>query len=133
MTFVLINAIIIIIIISSNYTDIPHNIIFNNISRIYIYIQVNEKDHENGERDAACNWSIACSSITFTITLVVNLMHLNALSSTFIVGTKIEGGLCVLLVIFKVALVALVTDSSHGLAVDDVGSVYNGNLYYFSW
>lgn len=128
LTFVLINAIIIIIIISSNYTDIPH--IFN-ISRIYI--QVNEKDHENGERDAACNWSIACSSITFTITLVVNLMHLNALSSTFIVGTKIEGGLCVLLVIFKVALVALVTDSSHGLAVDNVGSVYNGNLYYFSW
>ena len=128
MTFVLINAIIIIIIIYSNYTDIPH--IFN-ISRIYI--QVNEKDHENGERDAACNWSIACSSITFTITLVVNLMHLNALSSTFIVGTKIEGGLCVLLVIFKVALVALVTDSSHGLAVDNVGSVYNGNLYYFSW
>ncbi len=60
-------------------------------------------------------------------------MHLNSVTSIFIVGTKIEGGLCALLVIFWVALVAVVTDSRNNLAVDEIGAVYNGNLYYFSW
>jgi hypothetical protein len=60
-------------------------------------------------------------------------MHLNSITSILIVGTKIEGGLCVLLLIFWVALVAVVTDSRQGLAVDNVGAVDNGNLYYFSW
>jgi len=60
-------------------------------------------------------------------------MHSNSVTSLFIVGTKVEGALCVLLVIFWVALVAVVTDSRQGLAVDNVGAVDNGNLYYFSW
>ena len=60
-------------------------------------------------------------------------MHLNSVMSIFIVGTKLEGGLCLLLVVFWVALVAVVTDSRQGLAVDEVGAVDNGNLYYFSW
>ena len=60
-------------------------------------------------------------------------MHLNSVSSLLIVGTKIEGGLCALLVIFWIALVAVVTDSRTNLAVDEIGAVYNGNLYYFSW
>jgi hypothetical protein len=84
-------------------------------------------------RTSGGSWSIACSAITFTITAIVNLMHLNSVSSIFIVGTKVEGGLCALLVIFWVALVAVVTDSRQGLAVDEVGAVDNGNLYYFSW
>ena len=29
--------------------------------------------------------------------------------------------------------VAVVTDSRHGIAVDEYGAVENGNLYYFSW
>jgi hypothetical protein len=60
-------------------------------------------------------------------------MHLHAVSSLLIVGTKIEGCLCLILSIFWVATVAVVTDSRHGLAVDEYGAVENGNLYYFSW
>lgn len=60
-------------------------------------------------------------------------MHLNSVMSIFIVGTKVEGALCILLVIFWIALVPVVTDSRTGLAVDNVGAVDNGNLYYFSW
>jgi hypothetical protein len=60
-------------------------------------------------------------------------MHLNSVSSLLIVGTKIEGALCLILVVFWVALVAVVTDSRQGLAVDELGAVDNGNLYYFSW
>jgi len=93
---------------------------------------VKDNDAKNG-RTSAGSWSIACSAITFTITLIVNLMHTNSITSLFIVGTKVEGGLCLLLVIFWIALVAVVTDSRQGLAVDEVGAVDNGNLYYFSW
>lgn len=96
-------------------------------------VEVVQDNNVENERTAAESWSLTCAAITFTITTIVNLMHLNSVSSLLIVGTKIEGGLCILLVIFWVALVAVVTDSRTNLAVDEIGAVYNGNLYYFSW
>ena len=60
-------------------------------------------------------------------------MHFNAVTSLFIVGTKIEGLLCLVLAAFWSGLVAVVADSRHGLAVNEKGAVSNGNLYYFSW
>lgn len=96
-------------------------------------VQVVQDNNIDNDRTSAESWSLACSAITFTITTIVAAMHLHSVSSIFIVGTKIEGGLCILLVIFWVFLVAVVTDSRTNLAVDEVGAVYNGNLYYFSW
>ena len=58
---------------------------------------------------------------------------MHPITSLLIVGTKIEGILCCILSIFWVATVSVVTDSRHGLAVDESGAVSNGNLYYFSW
>jgi hypothetical protein len=58
---------------------------------------------------------------------------MHPITSILIVGTKIEGILCCILSIFWVATVSVVTDSRHGLAVDESGAVSNGNLYYFSW
>jgi len=78
-------------------------------------------------------WSIACSAITFSISAIVVLMHLNSTTSLFIVGTKVEGFLCLLLATFWIATVSIITDSRYGLAVDSDGAVKNGNLYYFSW
>lgn len=60
-------------------------------------------------------------------------MHFNAVTSLFIVGTKLEGCLCVLLAAFWAGTVAVVADARHGLAVNEKGAVSNGNLYYFSW
>lgn len=96
-------------------------------------VEVVKENDKITARSSAANWAITCAAITFTVTTIVNLMHLHPVSSIFIVGTKIEGGLCVLLTIFWVALVAVVTDARQGLAVDEVGAVDNGNLYYFSW
>ncbi len=107
-------------------------LVFSIITLFSVIQVVNENDKVNG-RTSAGNWSIFCSAITFTITIIINIMHLNSVMSIFIVGTKLEGGLCLLLVVFWVALVAVVTDSRQGLAVDEVGAVDNGNLYYFSW
>ena len=58
---------------------------------------------------------------------------MHPVTSILIVGTKIEGIICCILSIFWVATVSVVTDSRHGLAVDENGAVSNGNLYYFSW
>jgi len=44
----------------------------------------------------------------------------------------VEGALCLLLAIFWVATVSVVTDSRHGIAVDEYGAVSNGNLCKFS-
>jgi len=60
-------------------------------------------------------------------------MHLNPITSLLIVNTKIEGFLCIVLIGFWAATVAIVSDSNYDLAVDDGGAVSNGNLYYFSW
>lgn len=60
-------------------------------------------------------------------------MHMNPISSILVVGTKIEGAVIVILVALWISTVAVVTDSRHGIAVDEYGAVENGNLYYFSW
>mmetsp|Transcript_26670 Transcript_26670/g.37586 ORF Transcript_26670/g.37586 Transcript_26670/m.37586 type:complete len:326 (+) Transcript_26670:202-1179(+) len=78
-------------------------------------------------------WAIACSAITFALTFVVVLMHVSSIASVFIVGTKLEGAVCIILAAFWAATVAIVSDSSNDLAVDSAGQVKNGNLYYFSW
>lgn len=96
-------------------------------------IQSVDKDNENDRAVANQKWAVACSSITFVVSLVVVLMHLHPVASTLIVATKAEGVLCVILIAFWSATVAIVSDSENGLAVDGNGAVTFGNLYYFSW
>mmetsp|Transcript_37212 Transcript_37212/g.81494 ORF Transcript_37212/g.81494 Transcript_37212/m.81494 type:complete len:316 (+) Transcript_37212:73-1020(+) len=93
----------------------------------------NNNDQTDAKTKQNEKWSIACSSITFALCAIVILMHFNAVTSLFIVGTKLEGCLCVLLAAFWAGTVAVVADARHGLAVNEMGAVSNGNLYYFSW
>ena len=60
-------------------------------------------------------------------------MHLFATYSIYIVGTKLEGFVALFLIACWSAVVAVVSDTAYGLAVDGAGRVVNGNLYYFSW
>jgi len=78
-------------------------------------------------------WSIFCSAATFTLSIIVVLMHLHPIGATLIIGTKVEGLLILVLTAFWTATVSIVSDARHGLAVDESGVVTNGNLYYFSW
>lgn len=78
-------------------------------------------------------WAIIFSALTFILTFIVVAMHLSAITSVLIIGTKLEGILCVLLFAFWVSVVSIVSDSRNALAVDENGRVSNGNLYYFSW
>jgi len=78
-------------------------------------------------------WAVACSGITFSLTLIVVAMHWSTFFAPHIVGTQVEGFLCVILFAFWVSVVTIVSDSRNGLAVDQEGTVSNANLYYFSW
>jgi hypothetical protein len=60
---------------------------------------------------------------------------MSAIFSPYILGTKLEGIITVILAAFWAATVAVVANASTGLAVDasQANTIVNGNLYYFSW
>jgi hypothetical protein len=107
-------------------------LVFSTITLGSIVEVVKDPDY-NTQSKSAEKWSVFCSALTFTLTLIVVIAHLNATASVLFVGQKAEGILSLVLAGFWVATVAVVTDSRHGLAVDEYGAVQNGNLYYFSW
>jgi len=63
------------------------------------------------------------------------MMHMSPRFSTFIVNTRAEGALSLILAAFWVATVSVVSNASNGLAVNSAldNTIVNGNLYYFSW
>jgi hypothetical protein len=73
--------------------------------------------------------------VTFAVTVLIVAAHLNAIASTLIVSTKMEGVVIIILTAFWAATVSIVTNASNGLGVseDATNQVLNGNLYYFSW
>jgi hypothetical protein len=80
-------------------------------------------------------WAVFCSAFSFTITGVVSLMHMSPMFSGYIIGTKLEGIITILLAAFWAATVSVVANAATGLAVDSAkdNTIVNGNLYYFSW
>ena len=86
------------------------------------------------ESDSNAKWAVTCSVITFVATGVVVILHLIPALASFIVDTKFEGFLTLMLAVFWGATVAVVSNASTGLAVDSEldNTIVNGNLYYFS-
>ncbi|KAL7513921.1 hypothetical protein ACHAXN_012542 [Cyclotella atomus] len=78
-------------------------------------------------------YAVACSATLFILSTCVVILHTRPLISSLILGTKIEGIIIFILIALWSALVAIVSDTRHGLATDSSGSISNGNLYYFSW
>jgi len=92
---------------------------------------------KNSQSQATANarWAIFCSAFSFTVTGIVTVMHLSPMLSDFIIGTKLEGIITVVLAAFWAATVSVVANAETGLAVDPESgmTIVNGNLYYFSW
>jgi hypothetical protein len=78
-------------------------------------------------------WAVFCSAFSFAITGLVVAMHMSPMFSSYIVGTKLEGIVTILLAAFWAATVSVVANASTGLAVDagKDNTIVNGNLYYF--
>jgi len=85
--------------------------------------------------DSNAKWAVTCSATTFAVTGLVVLFHLSPILSTYIVNTRIEGVLSLILAAFWAATVSVVSNASNGLAVNSEldNTIVNGNLYYFSW
>jgi hypothetical protein len=97
-----------------------------------------ELQEANTERQSTAaqtnqKYAIACSVILFLLSMIVVFLHTKPVLSSIIVGTKIEGGIILIMLCFWSALVAVVSDTRHGLATDPTGGISNGNLYYFTW
>jgi len=79
------------------------------------------------------DYAVSCCTILFFLSMMSVIFHTSPLLSSVILGTKIEGGIIFALLTLWSALVAIVSDTRHGLATDSSGGISNGNLYYFSW
>jgi len=84
---------------------------------------------------SAIRYAVACAIVTFIITTIVVVAQLSPVASVLFVGTKIEGVLTFVLVIFWAAIVSITTDANIGLADPEEGlnEVKNANLYFFGW
>ena len=84
----------------------------------------------SGESSTNARWAVFCSAFSFAISGLVVVMHLHPIFSVWIVGTKLEGLVSVILAAFWAATVAVVSNASTGLAVDDStdNTIVNGNL-----
>mmetsp|Transcript_42014 Transcript_42014/g.127394 ORF Transcript_42014/g.127394 Transcript_42014/m.127394 type:complete len:138 (-) Transcript_42014:960-1373(-) len=87
------------------------------------------------ERDAKTlsyeKYAVVCSIITFVVTLIIVIIHLSGVLSMFFVGTKIEGFMCFILAGLWAGIVAIVSNPRHGIAIDELNGITNGNIYYF--
>jgi len=92
---------------------------------------------KNAQSEVTTNasWAVFCSAFSFAATGVVTLMHLSPMLSDYIIGTRLEGIITILLAAFWSATVSVVANAATGLAVDTAkdNTIVNGNLYYFSW
>jgi hypothetical protein len=78
-------------------------------------------------------WAVICSTLSVFVAIGIVLMHFSPVLAIFLVGTKFEGAASFIMVALWSALVAVISDSNNGLAVDGEGSVVVGNLYYCGW
>lgn len=90
-------------------------------------VQTSSKGIQNQE------WAVICSTLSVFVAMGVVGMHFSPVSTIIFVGTKFEGAICFIMVGLWSSLVAVISDSNNGLAVDGEGSVTSGNLYYCGW
>ncbi|KAI2501743.1 hypothetical protein MHU86_12749 [Fragilaria crotonensis] len=78
-------------------------------------------------------WAVICSILSFCVSLGVVAMHFSPVLAVILTGSRLEGAVCFIMVALWSSLVAVISGSHNGLAVDNEGSVAFGNLYYSGW
>jgi hypothetical protein len=71
--------------------------------------------------------------LSFILSFIVVILHFSPVGSVLFVGSKLEGLVAFIMIPLWSALVAVISDAANGLAVDAMGTVSFGNLYYFGW
>eukprot|EP00545_Synedropsis_sp_CCMP1620_P002542 CAMPEP_0119015092 /NCGR_PEP_ID=MMETSP1176-20130426/10554_1 /TAXON_ID=265551 /ORGANISM="Synedropsis recta cf, Strain CCMP1620" /LENGTH=499 /DNA_ID=CAMNT_0006968359 /DNA_START=96 /DNA_END=1595 /DNA_ORIENTATION=- len=96
-------------------------------------IEASDRVHDTSRGIKNQKWAVSCSIVSWLVAMVVVVMHISPVLSILFVNTKLEGGLCIIMMALWSALVAVISDSTNGLAVDGEGAVTFGNLYYGGW
>ena len=96
-------------------------------------IEASDRVHSSSQGIVNQKWAVIGSVISLGVAVGVVLMHISPAMTIFLVSTKLEGVICIIMMALWSSLVAVISDSSSGLAVDGEGSVAYGNLYYCSW
>jgi len=99
---------------------------------LFSVIAVDTEDDRINATSKNKAWATAFSIIIVIIGAGVVLMHLTNVGGA-IIGGKPEAVIPLVLSFFWIAMVSFVTGPSVGLAIDQDGAVYSGNLYYFTW
>jgi len=105
------------------------------IFAVIVLLSVVSIETDEGEVNASKankSWGVALSIIIVIVGAVVVLMHLSNVGG-ILIGSKIEAAIPMVLSWFWLAMVCVVTGPMGGLAIDNEGAVYAGNLYYFTW
>ena len=67
----------------------------------------NSQQSKADGKNMNAEWAVFCSAFSFTITGIVTLMHLSPMFSGYIIGTKLEGIITILLAAFWAATVSV--------------------------
>lgn len=78
-------------------------------------------------------WAIALAIISLLLVWSTSAVHLHSGYRSIVINTKLELYIILFLLGLWTILVALVSSPTSGLAVEDDGAVYLGNMYYFTW
>lgn len=105
------------------------------IFAIIVLLSVVSIETDEGEINASKknkSWGVALAIIIVIVGAVVVLMHLSNVGG-ILIGSRTEAAVPMVLSWFWIIMVCIVTGPLYGLAVDNEGAVYAGNLYYFTW
>ena len=71
--------------------------------------------------------------LSIMLASIMIISHLWEPAKPFVIGTKYEGIIACMSLLFSTILVAIITAPGHGLAVDNEGAIAFGNMYFITW
>jgi len=99
---------------------------------LFSVVAIDTDDDEVNASKKNKAWGTAFAIIIVIIAVGIVLMHLTNVGGV-IIGSKPEAVIPLVLASFWIGMACVVTGPMGGLAIDNDGAVYAGNLYYFTW
>jgi len=122
---------------SSTYNEAPRSLRFQQWMAVTVFSAITLgatlEAVPAADRGTGQKFAIWTPVVSLALAGSVTLMHMISFCSIFVSGTMIEGSIILTLTILWGAAIGVITDVNNDLAVNESGSVENGNLYYFSW
>ena len=99
----------------------------------YSSTTTNNNNYNNNYSTREQRWAVGSITTVFLLTFLIITLQLVPQTSRLLHGTKLELLLIILLLGFTCSSVGIATNPSTGMAVNAMGGVSFGNLYYSTW